>query len=123
MSENIKNNLENTIHEERQSIIASTKTKLIMKLEDPTDTYSLFGEEGKKSINQHVSGVDNPVIESCNANFEKDRQMKDEIASKFTPTNPDSIASCNVKVYMKLDNLQETYELFEKSVSEENKNK
>lgn len=112
-------NINNIPAEAKQSIVASIKTKLIMKLEDPTDTYSLFGEGGKPAIHKHTTDVENPVIESCNANFEKDRQMKEEIGSAFR----DTIASCNVKVYMKLENPQETYELFEKSVAEHESNK
>ena len=121
MNENTKINIEDTSSEEKQSIIASIKTKLIMKLEDPTDTYSLFGEGGKPAIHKHTTGVENPVIESCNANFEKDRQMKEEIGSAFT----DSIASCNVKVYMKPEDFdpKETYKLFEESVVDSMKSK
>jgi hypothetical protein len=46
---NNKINLENIENEAKESIIASTKVKLIMKLEDPTDTYNLFESIPKDS--------------------------------------------------------------------------
>lgn len=90
MNENTKANIQDTPSEIKESCVAARNVKIYMKLEDPETTYDLFHE----SI-----GKENTVIESCNANFEKDRQMQEEIGSKFKLAQPNSITSNNSKVY------------------------